>query len=76
MSSGFTLLSQSPRVPLISEIIPDMTNDKINAKNIFSLLADLANYNNSSLIVATHDLEMASLLNKKLTINNGMLKSI
>ena len=50
--------------------------DKINAKNIFSLLADLANYNNSSLIVATHDLEMASLLNKKLTINNGMLKSI
>ena len=50
--------------------------DKINAKNIFSLLTDLANYNNSSLIVATHDLEMASLLNKKLTINNGMLKSI
>jgi len=40
------------------------------------LLTDLANYNNSSLIVATHDLEMASLLNKKLTINNGMLKSI
>ena len=33
ISSGFTLLSQSPRVPLISEIIPDMTNDRINAKN-------------------------------------------
>jgi len=50
--------------------------DKSNAKNIFSLLTDLADYNNSSLIVATHDLEMASLLNKKLTIENGLLKSI
>lgn len=50
--------------------------DKSNAKNIFSLLTDLADYNNSSLIVATHDLEMASLLNEKLTIENGSLKSI
>ena len=50
--------------------------DKSNAKNIFSLLTDLADYNNSSLIVATHDLEMASLLNEKLTIENGLLKSI
>ena len=50
--------------------------DKANAKNIFSLLTDLANFNNSSLIVATHDVEMASLLNEKLTIENGLLKSI
>ena len=50
--------------------------DKSNAKNIFSLLTDLANYNNSSLIVATHDLEMASLLNEKLIIENGVLKKI
>ena len=50
--------------------------DKSNAKNIFSLLTDLANYNNSSLIVATHDLEMASLLNEKLIIENGLLKKI
>ena len=50
--------------------------DKSNAKNIFSLLLDLANYNNSSLVVATHDLEMASLLNEKLIIENGVLKKI
>ncbi len=50
--------------------------DKNNAKNIFSLLTDLANYNNSSLIVATHDLEMTPLLNKKLIIENGSLKHL
>jgi lipoprotein-releasing system ATP-binding protein len=50
--------------------------DKANAKNIFSLLADLANFNNSSLIVATHDLEMSSLLRQKIKIENGSLKTI
>jgi len=44
--------------------------DKANAKNIFSLLTDLANFNNSSLIVATHDLEMSSLLRQKIIIEN------
>ena len=50
--------------------------DKANAKNIFSLLADLANFNNSSLIVATHDLEMSSLLGQKIIIENGSLRAI
>ena len=50
--------------------------DKANAKNIFSLLTDLANFNNSSLIVATHDLEMSSLLRQKIMIENGSLKTI
>ena len=50
--------------------------DKVNAKNIFSLLTDLANFNNSSLIVATHDLEMSSLLKQKVMIENGLLKTI
>ena len=50
--------------------------DKANAKNIFSLLADLANFNNSSLIVATHDVEMSSLLRQKVMIENGSLKTI
>ena len=50
--------------------------DKKNAKNIFSLLTDLANFNNSSLIVATHDQEMSSLLSKKLFIEGGLLKTI
>jgi len=50
--------------------------DKANAKNIFSLLTDLANFNDSSLIVATHDLEMSSLLRQKVMIENGSLKTI
>ena len=47
--------------------------DKKNAKNIFSLLTDLANFNNSSLIVATHDIDMSSILDKSLRIKNGSL---
>ncbi len=47
--------------------------DKINANNIFSLLKDLVNYNQSSLIMATHDLNIASLLDKKYSILNGDL---
>ena len=63
-----------PKVIFADE--PTGNLDKSNAKNIFSLLTDLANYNNSSLIVATHDLEMTPLLNKKLIIENGSLKQL
>jgi len=47
--------------------------DKNNARNIFALLNDLANYNKSSLLMATHDLEIASKLNKSLILENGTL---
>jgi len=50
--------------------------DKINANNIFSLLKDLVNYNQSSLIMATHDLDIAVLLDKKYSIQNGDLIKI
>jgi len=50
--------------------------DKTNANNIFSLLKDLVNYNQSSLIMATHDLNIAALLNKKYSIQNGDLINI
>ena len=50
--------------------------DKKNAKNIFSLLTDLANFNNSSLIVATHDIDMSSMLDKSLRIKNGSLEEL
>ena len=50
--------------------------DKINANNIFSLLSDLVSYNKSVLIMATHDLEIASKLNKVLKIDGGHLKNI
>ena len=50
--------------------------DKVNANNIFSLLKDLVNYNQSSLIMATHDLDIAVLLDKKYSIQNGDLIKI
>ena len=50
--------------------------DKINANNIFSLLSDLVSYNKSVLIMATHDLEIASKLNRVLKIDGGHLKNI
>ena len=50
--------------------------DKINANNIFSLLSDLVSYNKSVLIMATHDLEIASKLNKVLKIDGGHLKNV
>ena len=50
--------------------------DKTNANNIFSLLKDLVNYNQSSLIMATHDLDIAVLLDKKYSIQNGDLIKI
>lgn len=50
--------------------------DKNNARNIFSLLTDLANYNNSSLIVATHDTDMSSSLDKNLLIKNGSIEKV
>ncbi len=50
--------------------------DKKNANNIFSLLSDLVSYNKSSLIMATHDLDIASKLDMSLMIENGMLVNI
>jgi lipoprotein-releasing system ATP-binding protein len=50
--------------------------DKKNANNIFSLLSDLVNYNKSSLIMATHDLDIASKLDMSLMIENGKLVNI
>jgi len=64
----------NPKIIFADE--PTGNLDKANAKNIFSLLTDLANFNNSSLIVATHDLEMSSLLRQKIIIENGSLRTI
>ena len=50
--------------------------DKKNANNIFSLLNVLVKNNKSSLIMATHDLDVALKLNRNLKIDNGQLKDI
>ena len=61
----------NPKIIFADE--PTGNLDNKNAKNILSLLSDLVNFNNSSLIMATHDLEMASLLNKSMSIDNGSI---
>ena len=62
----------NPKIIFADE--PTGNLDKNNAKNIFSLLNDLVNYNKSSLVMATHDLEIASLLSRSLIIENGFLR--
>lgn len=62
----------NPKIIFADE--PTGNLDKNNAKNIFSLLNDLVNYNKSSLVMATHDLEIASLLGRCLIIENGLLR--
>ena len=61
----------NPKIIFADE--PTGNLDKNNARNIFALLNDLANYNKSSLLMATHDLEIASKLNKSLILENGTL---
>ena len=64
----------NPKIIFADE--PTGNLDKTNAKNIFSLLTDLANFNSSCLIVATHDQEMSSSLSQKIMIENGSLKTM
>ena len=50
--------------------------DNKNAKNIFSLLNDLAKINNTILMVATHDDQLTQMLDKKIAIISGEIKSL
>ena len=64
----------NPKIIFADE--PTGNLDKNNANNIFSLLNDLVKNNKSSLIMATHDLDIALKLHKNLKIDNGQLKDI
>ena len=50
--------------------------DNKNAKNIFSLLNDLAKINNTILMVATHDDQLTQMLDKKIAIISGEINSL
>ena len=50
--------------------------DNKNAKNIFSLLNDLAKINDTVLMVATHDDQLTQMLDKKIAIISGEIKSL
>tara|TARA_Y200000002_G_scaffold151234_1_gene125014 strand:- start:712 stop:1380 length:669 start_codon:yes stop_codon:yes gene_type:complete len=64
----------NPKIIFADE--PTGNLDKNNANNIFALLNDLVKNNKSSLIMATHDLEIALKLNRNFKIDNGQLKDI
>lgn len=64
----------NPKIIFADE--PTGNLDKNNANNIFALLNDLVKNNKTSLIMATHDLEIALKLNRNFKIDNGQLKDI
>ena len=61
----------NPKIIFADE--PTGNLDSKNAKNVFSLLKDIANSNNSSLIIATHDNDLTKMLDKKIIIENGSI---
>ena len=61
----------NPKIIFADE--PTGNLDSKNAKNVFSLLKDIANSNNSSLIIATHDNGLTKMLDKKIIIENGSI---
>ena len=61
----------NPKIIFADE--PTGNLDSKNAKNVFSLLKDIANFNKSSLIIATHDNGLTKMLDKKIIIENGSI---
>ncbi len=64
----------NPKIIFADE--PTGNLDSKNAKNIFSLLKEIAESNNSSLIIATHDNELTKILDKKIIIENGNMNYV
>lgn len=64
----------NPKIIFADE--PTGNLDKNNANNIFSLLNELVKNNKSTLIMATHDLDIALKLDRNLKIDNGQLKDM
>ena len=64
----------NPKIIFADE--PTGNLDSKNAKNIFSLLKEIAESNNSSLIIATHDNELTKILDKKIIIENGKMNYV
>ena len=61
----------NPKIIFADE--PTGNLDSKNAKNVFSLLKDIANSNKSSLIIATHDNGLTKMLDKKIIIEDGTI---
>ncbi|HVO86348.1 MAG TPA: ABC transporter ATP-binding protein [Candidatus Binatia bacterium] len=65
-------LANNPKIILADE--PTGNLDSQTGKMVFRLLQDLAKKQNTTVIVATHDLEIAGKTNAKLSLSDGKLK--
>ena len=68
------LIKYKPKIIFADE--PTGNLDNKNAKNIFSLLNDLAKINDTVLMVATHDDQLTQMLDKRIAIISGEIKSL
>jgi lipoprotein-releasing system ATP-binding protein len=64
-------LSLAPKLLLCDE--PTGNLDSQNSQNVLSLLTDLAEQEKSTLLVVTHDIQIANQLNRKITIEDGQI---
>ena len=72
---GWKALGQG-HIKIIFADEPTGNLDNKNAKNIFSLLNDLAKINDTVLMVATHDDQLTQMLDKRIAIISGEIKSL
>jgi len=67
-------LANQPRLLIADE--PTGNLDQETAEYVFDLLVELANDNEMAVLVATHNHKLASLMDRTLTLNNGVLEAL
>lgn len=65
-------LSLKPKLLLCDE--PTGNLDSVNSKRVTQLLKDLAKENSSTLVVVTHDQQVAQALSHRITIKDGQIQ--
>ena len=65
-------LANQPRLLIADE--PTGNLDQETAEYVFDLLMELANDNRMAVLLATHNTRLASLMDRTLTLNNGVLE--
>ncbi|MEE2662449.1 MAG: ABC transporter ATP-binding protein [Pseudomonadota bacterium] len=65
-------LANRPRLLIADE--PTGNLDQETAESVFDLLVELANADEMAVLVATHNHKLASLMNRTLTLSNGVLE--
>ncbi len=66
-------LANNPKILIIDE--PTGNLDPITASSVFEQLVELVKENNIAAIIATHNMDLADRMDKKLTLNQGQIFS-